>query len=302
MKILVLGSKGQLGLCLTGELLLTQHDVNLASHIEINICDFDGTKERIALINPDVVINATAYTAVDKAEDDRVAAYLVNHIAVSNLADICNEFKCWLIHVSTDYVFDGRSTRAYVETDGTNPQSVYGMSKLKGEEAIKASGSKFLIIRTAWVFSEFGNNFLKTMVRLGGENNRLNVVGDQIGCPTYARDIAKAIVCVLPFLSLDQESGTYNYAGNKACSWVEFAKQIFQEAINVGEMNDIPEVLSITSKEYPTPAVRPMNSRLDSSRFEAKFGYKASDWKVGIRETLKYLKSNKRAQRNSNDR
>lgn len=288
MKILVLGSKGQLGLCLSEELLLTQHDVNLSSRVEIDVCDFEATKKSITLINPDVVINATAYTAVDKAEEDQSAAYLVNHLAVSNLANICDVLKCWFIHVSTDYVFDGRSTRPYIETDGTNPQSVYGMSKLKGEAAIEASGSKFLIIRTAWVFSEFGSNFLKTMVRMGDENNRLNIVGDQIGCPTYARDIAKAIVCALPFLTGDQESGVYNYAGNKSCSWAEFAKRIFREAITAGKMKNMPEVVSITSKQYPTPAIRPMNSRLDSSRFEAHFGYKASDWEAGVSDALKY--------------
>ena len=288
MKILVLGSKGQLGLCLSEELILTQHNVNLSSRVEIDVCDFDATKASITLINPDVIINATAYTAVDKAEEDQAAAYLVNHFAVSNLAVICNELNCWLIHLSTDYVYDGKSTRSYVETDDTNPQSVYGISKLKGEAAIEASGSKFLIIRTAWVFSEFGSNFLKTMVRLGVENKRLNIVGDQIGCPTYARDIAKAIVCTLPFLSRNQESGIYNYAGNKSCSWADFAKRIFQEAINLGEMKNMPEVVSIPSKEYLTPAVRPMNSRLDSSRFEAHFGYKASDWEAGISNALRY--------------
>jgi len=288
MKILVLGSKGQLGLCLTEELLHTKYIVNFASRNEIDVCDFEVARKKISLFNPDIVINATAYTDVDKAEDDKVTAYLVNQHAVSNLAGACAEIKCWLIHISTDYVFDGESTRPYIETDVTNPQCVYGKSKLKGEIAIQASGSKYLIIRTSWVFSEFGKNFFRSMIRLGSERDRLNIVGDQTGCPTYARDIAKAIVCTLPLLGPEQESGIYNYAGNKSCSWAEFAKRIFQEAKKVGKMKSTPHVVMITSEEHFRSAKRPKNSRLDSSRFEASFGYKASNWEAGISDVLNY--------------
>jgi dTDP-4-dehydrorhamnose reductase len=287
MKILVLGSKGQLGLCLADELILTHHNVVFTSRAEIDVSFFDATRQSITVFNPDVVINATAYTAVDKAEYNNETAYLINHLAVSKLADICNELKCWLIHISTDYVFDGNSTRPYVETDTTSPQCVYGHSKLNGEKAIQASGCKFLIIRTAWVFSEYGSNFFKTMLRLATQRDSINIVADQIGCPTYARDIAKAILCTLPFIGIDLASNVYHYAGNQSCSWAKLAERIFNEAKAMGKLQKIPHVISIASKDYPTPAKRPMNSRLDSSRFVAKFGCDASDLKAGVISAVK---------------
>lgn len=186
MRVLVLGSKGQLGRCLSDQLDNTDFEIIQTSRVEIDVSDLAATKDKIFIINPSVVINATAYAAVDKAEDDQQAADLINHLAVANLASICNKLDCWLVHVSTDYVFDGMSLRPYQEDDQTNPQGVYGDTKLKGERAIQASGCKHLILRTAWVFSEYGNNFLKTMIRLGADRDELSIVGDQIGCPTYA--------------------------------------------------------------------------------------------------------------------
>ena len=283
MKILVLGSKGQLGQCLNDQLATTEHDVVYTSRVQIDIADLEATKAHMLEILPDVVINATAYTAVDKAEEESEAAYRINHLAVANLSNICNKLDCWFIHISTDYVFDGNSEVPYKEDNPTNPQGVYGASKLKGEVAIKASGCKYLIIRTAWVYSEHGNNFLKTMLQLAAERDELSVVGDQIGCPTYAQDIAKTIVSILPLLDLKgSSSGIYHYCGDEPCSWHDFACGIFSEAKVQGFK--IPSyVKSITTSDYPTPAIRPPYSVLDCTKIESKFGVNCSNWRDGIR-------------------
>ena len=233
-------------------------------------------------ISPDIVINATAYTAVDKAEEEHQAADRINHLAVANIASICNQLDCWLIHVSTDYVFDGNSEVPYKEDNQTNPQGVYGDSKLKGEVAIEASGCKYLIIRTAWVYSEYGNNFLKTMLRLGADRDELSIVGDQIGCPTYAQDIAKSIVSILSFLDLkSSSSGIYHYCGDEPCSWYDFARAIFLEA-EVQGLKTPSYVKSITTADYPTPAIRPAYSVLDCSKIERRFDVTRSNLRDGI--------------------
>tara|TARA_B110000902_G_scaffold40176_1_gene43190 strand:- start:3105 stop:3986 length:882 start_codon:yes stop_codon:yes gene_type:complete len=291
MRVLVLGSKGQLGRCLSDQLNNTDFEITQTSRAEIDIGDLGATKDKILIINPSVVINATAYTAVDKAEDDQQAADLINHLAVANLASICNQLGCWLVHVSTDYVFDGMSLRPYHEDDQTNPQGVYGDTKLKGERAIQASGCKHLILRTAWVFSEYGNNFLKTMIRLGAERDELSIVGDQIGCPTYAQDIAGSIVAMLPSLeSRILTSGVLHYCGDSPVSWFEFAEEIFSEARKLGLKT--PSLLhSIETSAYPTLAARPAYSVLDCSKITANFGIHSSDWRQGIRQVLDKLQS-----------
>ena len=187
MKILVLGCKGQLGRCLNDQLIHTEHEVIYTSREQLDISNFEATISKILEVCPDLIINATAYTAVDKAEEDHETANLINHLAVKNIADICSQLECWLIHVSTDYVFDGRAKIPYKEGDETNPKGVYGETKLKGELAIQTSGCKHIILRTAWVFSEYGHNFLKTMLRLGADRDELSIVGDQIGCPPMHR-------------------------------------------------------------------------------------------------------------------
>ena len=282
MKILVLGSKGQLGQCLNDQLAITEHDVVYTSRGQIDIAEFEVTKAQMLEISPDIVINATAYTAVDKAEEEHQAADRINHLAVANIASICNQLDCWLIHVSTDYVFDGNSEVPYKEDNPTNPQGVYGDSKLKGEVAIEASGCKYLIIRTAWVYSEYGNNFLKTMLRLGADRDELSIVGDQIGCPTYAQDIAKSIVSILSFLDLKgSSSGIYHYCGDEPCSWYDFARAIFLEA-EVRGLKTPSYVKSITTADYPTPAIRPAYSVLDCSKIESRFDVTRSNWRDGI--------------------
>ena len=289
MKILVLGSKGQLGQCLNDQLAITEHDVVYTSRGQIDIAEFEVTKAQILQISPDIVINATAYTAVDKAEEERQAADRINHLAVANIASICNQLDCWLIHVSTDYVFDGNSEVPYKEDNPTNPQGVYGESKLKGEAAIEASGCKYLIIRTAWVYSEYENNFLKTMLRLGADRDELSIVGDQIGCPTYAQDIAKSIVSILSCLDLkDSSSGIYHYCGDEPCSWYDFARAIFLEA-EVQGLKTPSYVKSITTADYPTPAVRPAYSVLDCSKIESCFDVTRSNWRDGIKVVIDRL-------------
>ena len=289
MKILVLGTKGQLGQCLNDQLAITEHEVVYTSRGQIDIAKFEVTKAQILKISPDIVINATAYTAVDKAEEEHEAANLINHLAVANIASICNQLDSWLIHISTDYVFDGNSEVPYKEDSPTNPQGVYGDSKLKGEAAIEASYCKYLIIRTAWVYSEYGNNFLKTMLRLGADRDELSIVGDQIGCPTYAQDIAKSIVSILSFLDIKgSSSGIYHYCGDEPCSWYDFARAIFLEA-EVQGLKIPCHVKSITTADYPTPAVRPAYSVLDCSKIESCFDITSSSWRDGIKIVIDRL-------------
>jgi dTDP-4-dehydrorhamnose reductase len=288
MKILVLGCKGQLGRCLNDQLVNTEHEVIYTSREQIDIADFEVTKNQILKTSPDLIINATAYTAVDKAEEDQKTANLINHLAVKNIADICNQLECWLIHVSTDYVFDGNSKVPYKEDDETNPQGAYGETKLNGELAIQSSGCKHIIIRTAWVFSEYGNNFLKTMLRLGSERDELSIVGDQIGCPTYAQDIARSIVEIIPQLNSRENNGIYHYCGDQPCSWYEFANVIFDQAMS--NNLKIPSIVnSIETSAYPTPAKRPAFSVLDCSKIENECGVLASNWQEGIRQVIRKL-------------
>ena len=289
MKILVLGCKGQLGRCLNDQLTNTDHEVIYTSREEIDIVDFEVTKSKIFEFSPDLIINATAYTAVDKAEENHETADLINHLAVRNIADICNQLECWLIHVSTDYVFDGNSNVPYKEDDKTNPQGAYGETKLKGELEIQASGCKHIIIRTAWVFSEYGNNFLKTMLRLGVERDELSIVGDQIGCPTYAQDIARSIVEIAPQLNSREYNGIYHYCSDQPCSWYDFANAIFDQAMTSNLK--IPGIVnSIKTSAYPTPAKRPAFSVLDCSKIENNFGVNASNWHDGIGKVICKLK------------
>lgn len=291
MKILVLGSKGQLGLCLKDQLHKTDYHVFYTSRDEIDIADFVATKKQILDYSPDIVINASAYTLVDKAEEENQTSELINHLAVANIASICNQLDCRLIHISTDYVFDGNSELPYTENDQTNPQGVYGDTKLKGEIAIQSSGCRYIIIRTAWVFSEYGNNFLKTMLRLGSDRKELDIVGDQVGCPTYAQDIAKAIINIIESLKAKEVSSClYHFSGNFCCSWAEFAQVIFDEALKLGVIASKPYVVSISTKEFPTLAKRPARSELSSNKIKYTFGIDPSDFMLGIRSSLMAIK------------
>ena len=292
MKILVLGSKGQLGRCLKDQLDNTQHNVVYTSREQIDVGDMQMTKDKILEINPDIVVNASAYTEVDKAEVEQKKAYLVNQHAVASIAHACNQIDCWLIHISSDYVFDGTSTVAYKEEDKTNPLGVYGNTKLNGEKAIKSSGCRYIIIRTSWIFSEHGNNFLKTMLRLSAHSNELRIVGDQIGCPTYAQDIALAIITIIKRLQSNKVSSSlYHYSGNFSCSWAEFSQTIFDVALKLKIIESKPNVVHITTQEFPTLAKRPAYSQLDSNKIKSTFGIEQSDFLAGIRLSLIAIKN-----------
>ena len=292
MKILVLGSKGQLGKCLYDQLLHSAHEVLYTFRSQIDISNFAATKKKFIDYAPDIVINATAYTAVDMAEEDFRSANLINNLAVANIATICNQLDCWLIHVSTDYVFDGNSELPYTESDETNPQNVYGDTKLKGEIAIQSSGCRYIILRTAWVYSEYGNNFLKSILRMATEKNELRIVGDQFGCPTYAQDIAKAIVMILENLkSKELFSCLYHYSGNFCCSWADFSQTILDEAFELEIISSRPAILVISTKEFPTTAKRPMRSELSSNKIKSALSIDTSDYIHGIRSSLIAIKN-----------
>ena len=291
MKILILGCQGQLGRCLQDQLQNTKHQITFASRAQIDVTKFTETKKYILDKAPDVVVNATAYTSVDKAEIEKQVAETVNHLAVKNIAEICEKIGCWLVHLSTDYVFDGTSNFAYMEEDKTNPQSVYGETKLKGEWAIQSSECRYIIIRTAWVFSEYGNNFLKNVLSLAASQDELHIVGDQIGCPTYSQDIAKAIVSIIDKLRSENfDSGVYHFSGNLSCTWAEFSEIILNIAHDLSIIEVKPNVVSITSQEFPTAAKRPSQSQLNSDKFKNIFGINPSDCIIGIKSSLEAIK------------
>jgi dTDP-4-dehydrorhamnose reductase len=231
----------------------------------------------------DLVINCAAYTAVDKAEDEEELAFMVNAEGTKNLIKACEQMGAKLIHYSTDYVFDGSSKEPYTELDTPNPNSVYGASKLKGEEYILANKKvRSIIIRTSWVYSSYGNNFVKTMIRLGSEKEELGIVSDQIGSPTYAKDLAKDTLSILNNENYKWSQGVvFHYSNNGSCSWYEFADKIFEKANISVKLN------MLQTKDYPTKASRPKYSLLDKSKFENTFKIQIRDWKSSLVDMLK---------------
>ncbi|MDK1704360.1 dTDP-4-dehydrorhamnose reductase [Serratia rubidaea] len=287
MKVLLTGSKGQLGSCFQDRLpegwqvWATDADV-------LDITDLDKVKAAVAEFQPDAIVNAAAYTAVDKAEQDRELAALINVVGPKNLALAAKEAGARLVHVSTDYVFDGKASVAYSETDATNPLGVYGQTKLDGEIAVAEILPASLIVRTAWVFSEYGNNFVKTMLRLAKDRDSLGIVADQRGCPTYAGDIAQAII---DLLKQNAEGGVYHFCGDREVSWSDFAKSIFTHAQQLQLLSKVPEVAEITTADYPTPAERPQYSTLSCRKINAA-GIASSTWEEGLRKVLIDIKNN----------
>jgi len=289
MRILVTGKNGQLGKSInkivnTGNgknnyqqdnefIFVGREELDLSSESSISHY-FDRSNKF------DVIINCAAYTAVDKAEEEQELVNQVNHLAVKQLANIANEQKAKLIHISTDYVFDGESDKPYIETDTPNPINVYGKTKLAGEKALQAiMPTNAVIIRTSWVYSEFGNNFVKTMLRLGKERDEINVVSDQIGSPTYATDLAGVILEIIKnkeFREEGQATQIYHYSNEGEISWYEFAKEIFK----IAEVNC--KVNAITTEQYLTAAKRPMNTLLDKYKIINIFDIKTSNWKPSL--------------------
>lgn len=280
--ILVTGANGQLG----NELKYLKNSFTDFKFIFTDKQALDITNNEAILsffkINEiDFCINTAAYTAVDNAENDQENAMLLNATAVKYLAEVCKEFNAKLIHVSTDFVFDGKGNIPLKEENKPNPLSVYGATKLKGEEF--ALEKDALVIRTSWLYSTFGNNFVKTMLRLGTERDELNIIADQFGTPTYAKDLAKAILDIISNNKVENIKGLYHFSNKGEASWFDFTKEIFSISNINCKANPIP------TTEYPTPAERPKYSVMDKSKIVDDFGVVLKDWKVSLKECIEKL-------------
>lgn len=290
LRVLISGAHGQVGHELMRHVPEGFEALGLGS-AELDIADAQQVDEALAGIRPQLIINAAAYTAVDKAEDDTLRAIAVNRDGVAHLARAAERMGVPLLHLSTDYVFAGDADVPYRETDSTGPSGVYGASKLAGEEVLARDCSRYVILRTSWVFGAHGNNFVKTMLRLGRERDSLAVVADQRGGPTAASAIAKVLWRLAEHYRAQGRLpwGLYHYSGAPACSWHEFAEVIFQQAQELGLLPRVPVVRAITTADYPTPARRPLWSVLDCSGLVATFGIEQPDWRADLREVLHEL-------------
>jgi dTDP-4-dehydrorhamnose reductase len=293
MKVMVVGCNGQVGSCLTNQLNL-RSDVTLLAvdREQLDITDQAAVISAVATFAPDVIINAAAHTAVDKAEQEQALSYAINCDGPMYLAQAAHECDAAILHISTDYIFAGDKDGMYQEDEQPDPQGMYGKSKLAGEIAVSEECEKHIILRTAWVFGETGNNFVKTMIRLAKSRDSLGVVADQFGGPTYAGDIAAALIKIADSLYRQgnefTDFGIYHFSGLPHVSWCEFADQIFTTAYNAGVIAKIPEVKRLTTAEYPTPAKRPANSKLDTSKITRVFNIAASDWQAAVNHINAY--------------
>jgi dTDP-4-dehydrorhamnose reductase len=285
MKILVTGSNGQLGSEL--KVLSENFDAEFifTDREELDITNADAVNEFITSTKPDFVINGAAYTAVDKAESDTDTAYLINAEAVANIAIAAKNNQSKLIQISTDFVFDGSKNTPYKEDDGTNPLNVYGKSKLQGEHLCLQNNPDAIIIRTSWLYSSFGNNFVKTMLRLSAERNELKVIYDQTGTPTYARDLALAILHIISHENLKTTSGVFHFSNLGVCSWFDFATEI----VSLSKNNC--KVFPIETFEYPTPATRPHYSVLNKRKITETFGLEIPYWRDSLKNCFKLLQA-----------
>ena len=283
MKLLISGANGQLGLALTRR-LNGEHDVLALGRDEFDLADANTCRETLQREQPDVLLNCAAYTAVDRAESEPELAHAINAEGPAHLAQACNDQGIFLIHFSTDYVFDGLATRPYVETDATTPSSVYGSSKLMGETRVAEISPEHLIFRLSWVYGNDGANFYKTMLRLAQDRPLLRVVADQLGVPNYTADLADAVACALnrPLAELRQQSGLYHLSCQGVTSWRDFAHAIIEGAV----LHHPVTVEPILTSEYPTAATRPAYSALNARRFAVTFGWVAPDWHDGLRRCL----------------
>lgn len=293
MRILLFGATGQVG----GELRSLDWgftaEVTAPGRQESDLANPGAAADAVNSIGPDLVINASAYTAVDRAESEPAKAMAVNGEAPGEMAGACAELSIPLIHISTDFVFDGAQAGPYGEDDPVNPLGVYGRSKENGERAVRAALDRHIILRTAWVFSAHGQNFVKTMLRLGAERDELGIVDDQRGCPTSAAAIAGAVAIIAKRFAGDQNIpwGTYHFCGLGDTTWYGFAKAIFDLAAPY--MSRRPELKPIATADYPTPARRPANSVLACAKIEAAFGIAPEPWRVGLEAVIERLYSRK---------
>jgi len=275
MVVLVSGAGGQLGQALQS---IARNYPNIGFQFfgsaDLDITSKAAVDETFQNIKPDFCINAAAYTAVDKAESESEKAQAINADGVRNLAQACKESGATLLHISTDFVFDGTQKTPYTETDSTSPQGVYAQTKLDGERALEQTYDKYFIIRTSWVYSNFGNNFMKTMLRLAAERDSLGVVNDQIGSPTHAIDLAKAILAIIE--SGSKSYGIYHFSNEGSTSWYDFAKEIFR-------INNVSiDLKPIATAAYPTPAKRPKYSVMDKTKFKTTFKFDIPDWETSL--------------------
>jgi dTDP-4-dehydrorhamnose reductase len=291
MRILVAGGKGQVGSALSRQGLEQNLDLIALGRQDLDITSADSIAAVFAKYEPDLLINAAAYTAVDKAESEPELAYAINETATAILADACAERDIPMLHISTDYVFDGTKDSPYVETDPVNPIAVYAKSKEAGERALRERLERHIILRTSWVFGLEGNNFVNTMVRLAKDRDRLTVVADQFGGPSSARGIAEALLTIAAQYqsgSLDAW-GTYHYCQKPYVSWHQFAEAIVARAIEIGLVDHEVEVAPILSSEYPTPVVRPKNSRLAIENIKTTFKLASRSWSDDLDVLLETL-------------
>ncbi len=276
MKVLVTGANGQLGYDVVKELQKQNIECYGATRKDSDLIDFESTEKFIVHYMPNVIIHCAAYTAVDKAEDEQGLCYLVNASATENIAEICKKINAKMLYISTDYVFDGTKEGFYEVDDIPNPINIYGKTKFLGEQAVQRILDKYFIVRISWVFGEHGNNFVKTMLRLGKERKEINVVADQYGSPTYTADLAPLLVEMIK----TEKYGVYHATNEGVCTWAEFAEEIFKIAgMNV-------KVNHITTAEYPTRAKRPMNSKLGKEKLEFKGFRLLKNWKEVIKEFI----------------
>ncbi|WP_371170434.1 dTDP-4-dehydrorhamnose reductase [Aliiroseovarius sp. 2305UL8-7] len=275
MKVLVFGKTGQVA-----TELRKFDNVRALGRGDADLTDPDACAQIIHDCSDDVVINAAAYTAVDAAEGEENLATIVNGRAPAAMAQAAKERGIPFLHISTDYVFDGTGTALWTPADPTSPVNAYGRSKLAGENAIRDIGGAYAILRTSWVFSAHGANFVKTMMRLSEQRDELSIVADQIGGPTSAEDIAEALMAIAPQMRDWHTGGTYHFSGQPAVSWAEFAEEIFRQAGRSTKVHPIP------TSEFPTPAARPTNSRMDGTSTLADFGVVQPDWKTALGRVL----------------
>ena len=287
MKILLIGKNGQVGWELR-RTLAPLAEVVAVDYPEINFTDSPALRQLVAKINPSVVVNAAAYTAVDKAETETELCRQINAVAPGVLAEEAEEIGALLVHYSTDYIFDGTKTSPYVETDAPNPLGAYGRTKLEGDRAVKASGADHLIFRLCWVYGARGQNFMLTMQRLAREREKLRVVGDQFGCPTWSRMIAEATALALKQVLAGADrsafNGEYHLAAGGQANWHEFASRIIEWMPEAERKCRAVE--RITTSEYPLPARRPAYSVLDCGKLQKTFGLRLPDWEASLRQVL----------------
>ena len=300
MNILLLGRDGQVGWELQralqplGKIFALNRGLD-SDGLSGDVTNYEAMKLLFKQISPDIVVNAAAYTAVDKAEEEQEKADLINHLAVYNLSKLCKEHKALIIHYSTDYVFDGSGNQPWIETDNIDPINFYGKSKRAGEIALEQSGAKFINFRTSWVYGTHGNNFVKTMLKLAHDKSQLSIIGDQIGAPTGSSLIADVTAQVIRYYTLQSDiqcqalHGHYHLAPTGFCSWFEYANFIFANAKKLGEILALEDVNAITTEQYPTPAKRPHNSRLNTQKIQTQFNLYLPHWQQGVTHVLKEL-------------